>query len=127
MRVRSLHRIEGRECPTAVTQLHIAVGDLDQRTLHRGLCVVDDDVQAAERLDRAAEDSLHLIAATDVTFHRGRGSARSIDRGRDGLTFREGAAGDRNAGAVLRQCFDDAGADALSAAGDKGDLAAQPT
>jgi hypothetical protein len=90
------------------------------------MSATDDDVQAAERLDRTADDCMHLIAGTDVTLHCDRASARRIDVGRDALTFRQGSAGDRNTGAVLRQGPGGTGADTLAASGDECDLSVQP-
>ena len=83
---------------------------------------VDEDVDAAEALDRRDHERLRLLAGGDLARHDQRALAGGIEVGLDGLELVAARAAEDDVGALLEEALGGRAADAAGPAGDEDGL-----
>lgn len=118
-----LHIVEGADNAGLPSLEHVLVlGVLDGLGGHNCLPVVDDDVDGAEGVDGLLDNLEDALAVGGVAGHGEALAAELADLGDGGLDGLEATAGGDDLDAALGEAQRDALADALSGAGDDGDL-----
>jgi hypothetical protein len=106
----------------AVDPLDLFLRHFGQRIHLTDACVVDHDVEPAQRLLGMIDRGEHLVTSGDVGHHRGGLAAQRADFAGDGLDLLGLHVHQTDVGAVTRQTQRDATADALPRAGDQCNL-----
>ena len=108
----------------AIDPVELLLGHVEQRLVAvRRARVVDDDVEVAIGVERAAHEGFDVGVARDVTRTERRGTAGRGDSERHALRTRRVDVVDDDLRTLLREALRDAGAEAGPGAGHDGDLA----